>query len=336
MVSGAPRVCSEYHCEQSDHCIPYSWRCDGEEDCHYGEDEVNCTISECPSETHMRCTDNGQCIPNVWVCDGSYDCQNGLDEQNCTERQCAEGQFKCNNGVCIPSLLTCDGDPDCAGDAKEDESPDACRVGCTPDQGRFYCNSSNTCVWDFYRCDGWVVLRMYSYYTTRTLMLYPSLTIYFIPEYFFSISSSSDPTSRISFSSWFHLRKFSFCRWLHPSIDSFSTLPLFSSLSVLQEGEAQGNNFLVFMVLLSGSCFFPLKARVSSILTFRYLYPWYLRRWCILLSRHKYSIFFFSSFRYFRALFFPLLSFFMDVQDGKDCLFHLFSKKLLLNDAEGI
>lgn len=65
-----------------DRCITYSWRCDGEPDCYYGEDEADCDFI-CPYSTHHRCADTGYCIDNFRLCDGHYDCQNGEDERNC-------------------------------------------------------------------------------------------------------------------------------------------------------------------------------------------------------------------------------------------------------------
>jgi len=69
-------------------CIPKEWRCDGEPDCLYKDDEENC-----PSKIYLfffeneiklaeiKCDDNHfeckgfdnlltSCIPKEWVCDG--------------------------------------------------------------------------------------------------------------------------------------------------------------------------------------------------------------------------------------------------------------------------
>lgn len=56
-------------------CISGERRCNRNEDCPGGEDEIDCPPKECQSN-HFKC-DNDKCIPNVWVCDGDNDCGDG-------------------------------------------------------------------------------------------------------------------------------------------------------------------------------------------------------------------------------------------------------------------
>jgi len=69
-----------------------AWRCDGEDDCANGEDEMDCAayVMNCPTY-QFGCKRQGKkvCLPATqldeesYVCDGGEDCDNGEDEQNC-------------------------------------------------------------------------------------------------------------------------------------------------------------------------------------------------------------------------------------------------------------
>uniref|UniRef100_A0A914MTJ3 EGF-like domain-containing protein n=1 Tax=Meloidogyne incognita TaxID=6306 RepID=A0A914MTJ3_MELIC len=138
-------------------CIPKEWRCDGEPDCLYKDDEENCPKIKC-DDNHFECKgfDNllTSCIPKEWVCDGQTDCLDMKDEANCTDTPkdiCDhQTEFRCNDGQCIYKHWRCDGDHDCRDRSDETDCKEAACEGI----GKFKCKSNNFCIDSKWRCDG--------------------------------------------------------------------------------------------------------------------------------------------------------------------------------------
>jgi hypothetical protein len=72
----------EFSCSSNHYCLPAAWKCDGENDCIDGSDEVNCSNNSC-EPWQFQCA-NKRCIMKSWVCDRENDCHDGSDEVNCT------------------------------------------------------------------------------------------------------------------------------------------------------------------------------------------------------------------------------------------------------------
>ena len=92
-----------------------SSKCDFQDDCMDGSDEVGCP-------NVFMCM-NGAKIPEGFKCDGELDCCEG--EPNCGDMSDEAGcpVFMCGSGETIPEIFKCDDFPDCMDDSDEKNCP---------------------------------------------------------------------------------------------------------------------------------------------------------------------------------------------------------------------
>uniref|UniRef100_A0A8W4F8M9 MAM and LDL receptor class A domain containing 1 n=2 Tax=Sus scrofa TaxID=9823 RepID=A0A8W4F8M9_PIG len=139
-IQPSPCEADQFSCIYTLQCVPLSGKCNGQEDCLDGSDEMDCSLDPPPQlcgQMEFLCSTN-ECIPSLLLCDGVPDCRFNEDESGCSNESCSDGALMCtSSNSCVPVHRRCDGLVDCM-DFQLDES--SC-LECP----RGYCRNGGTC-----------------------------------------------------------------------------------------------------------------------------------------------------------------------------------------------
>ncbi|XP_037693308.1 MAM and LDL-receptor class A domain-containing protein 1 [Choloepus didactylus] len=140
-IQPSPCAADEFSCVYTLQCVPLSGKCNGQQDCQDGSDEMACptsTPSPLCGAMEFPCSRIG-CIPSLLQCDGVSDCHFNEDESGCPNVTCSDGTLVCpRSHGCVPAHQRCDGFVDCDDFQVDESSCSEC-----PES---YCKNGGTCV----------------------------------------------------------------------------------------------------------------------------------------------------------------------------------------------